>query len=437
MARADANPNPCRDSTQAKPESLFGSATSGIQAGGLRHWYGGSLLRGWSKSKIAVVTCLAAVAGGAYAVYGTIAGFWTAGQPAVGAEASKPRKAVAALGRIEPQSEIINLGAGTASPDRLEQLFVARGDLVKKDQVLGYLGGYAEQVAQQAMFKAQLEEAKLRLATETELNRSRIESAETHQRQILEVSPLRMAAQQATIASLEAKLANDRDIFDTQMQLFDRGATSRRLREDQHAAVLQGEANLASARARLAELRQQFEVDKIDAEVQVKVARAQLVRNEAEFPIASLESQIAVAQSRARRLTLYAPVDGRILNIKVKPGEDIGTGPLLTMGDTSRMRAVAEIYETDIGQIRIGQKATAASRALSDPLTGRIVRIGNMIFKNDVLNVDPAARADARVIEVWIDLDDAAAVERLTNLTVDIVIDTSATNAPVAHSGSP
>ena len=344
---------------------------------------------------------------------------------------------MSALGRIEPQSEIINLGAGTASPDRLEQLFVARGDLVKKDQVLGYLGGYAEEVARQAMFKAQLEEAKLRLTTEAELNRSRIESAETHQRQIREVSPLRIAAQEATIASLEAKLANDKDIFDSQMQLFDRGATSRRLREDQHAAVLQDEANLASARARLAELRRQFEVDKIDAEVQVKLARAQLARNEAEFPIASLQSQIAVAESRARRLTLYAPVDGRILNIKVKPGEDVGTGPLLTMGDTGRMRAVAEIYETDIGQIRIGQKATAASRALSDPLTGRIVRIGNMIFKNDVLNVDPAARADARVIEVWIDLDDGAAAERLTNLTVDIVIDTSEANTPLAHSGSP
>jgi hypothetical protein len=65
------------------------------------------------------------------------------------------------LGRIEPQSEIFNLSAGTATPDRLEQLFVARGDLVKKDQVLGYLGGYAEQAAQQEMFKAQLEEAKL------------------------------------------------------------------------------------------------------------------------------------------------------------------------------------------------------------------------------------------------------------------------------------
>jgi HlyD family secretion protein len=393
-------------------------------------------LRGWSTKAIALAACLLALAGGA--AYALIAGLWSsAQQAAVGAEHNKPRQAVAALGRMEPQSEIINLGAGTSSPDRLERLFVARGDPVKKDQVLGYLGGYAEQVAQQEMFKNQLEEAKLRLTTEVELNRSRIESAETHQRQILEVSPLRIAAQEATIASLEAKLANDKDIFDSQVQLFDRGAASRRLREDQHAAVLQDEANLASERAHFAELKQQFEVDKIDAGVQVKQARAQLARAQAEFPIASLQSQIAVAESRARRMTLYAPVDGRILNIRVKPGEDVGTGSVLTMGDTDRMRAVAEVYETDIAQVRVGQPATVASRALSHPLTGKVARIGNMIFKNDVLNVDPAARADARVIEVWIDLDDSTLTERLTNLTVDVVIDTSEANTPVARSGPP
>jgi multidrug efflux pump subunit AcrA (membrane-fusion protein) len=86
-------------------------------------------LRGSSKSEIALAACLVGVAGGAYAV-GTIVGFWTAGQPTVRAEGSKPLQAVAALGRIEPQSEIINLGAGTASPDRLEQLYARVDDRI-------------------------------------------------------------------------------------------------------------------------------------------------------------------------------------------------------------------------------------------------------------------------------------------------------------------
>jgi HlyD family secretion protein len=393
-------------------------------------------LPGWSKPKnSAVAAGLFVLVLGLYAAYGTTGSYWIRGQGTAAEDASgKPRQAVAALGRIEPQSEIINLGAGASSPDRLEQLFVERGDRVAKGQVLGYLGGYAEQVAQQEVFKQQLEEAERRLKTEVELDQSRIESAQVHQKQILDVSPLRIAAQEATIASLQAKLANDKDVLDSEMQLFDRGAASRRVREDQRALVLQDEANLAAARARLEELRHQFEVDKIDAEVQLKLARAQLARAQAEFPVASLRSQIAVAESRARRLTVFAPIDGRILNIRVKPGEEISEGPLLSMGDTSRMRAVAEVYETDVARVRIGQAAVVTSRALRGPLAGKVVRVGSMIFKNDVLNVDPAARADARVVEVWIDLEDGAPAERLTNLTVDVLIDTSGPETPVARS---
>ena len=59
-----------------------------------------------------------------------------------------------------------------------------------------------------------------------------------------------------------------------------------------------------------------------------------------------------------------------------------------------------------------------------------------MVFKNDVLNVDPAARADARVVEVWIDLDDTPDVARLTNLTVDVVIATSDSDAALAGSAT-
>jgi HlyD family secretion protein len=346
---------------------------------------------------------------------------------------------VAALGRIEPQSGIINLGA-SALPDRLETLLVERGDLVKKDQVLGYLGAYAEQVAQRDVFRAQLDEAKQRLKAATKMDLARIEGAQIHQRQVEDVAPFKIAAQEAIVASLDAKLTNDKDNLETDRQLSADGLTSRRLRNNQKSVVLQGEANLKSARDRLAELKRQYELDKVEAATQVALARATLERAQADIPIASLEKQIELADARARTLTLHAPVDGRILNVIVKPGEQVGRGPILTMGDTGKMRVVAEIYETDISRVRLGEAATITSRALAKRLTGRVVRIGSMIFKNDVLNVDPAARADARVVEVWIELDDGAPAERLTNLTVDVIIavsDGAAPEAAIARSATP
>jgi HlyD family secretion protein len=393
-------------------------------------------LRVWFTSRNLLLALLLSLALGALVFYAVGTGYFAAAREPPASVAVAARSLVSALGRIEPASETINIGPGVA-PDRLDTLFVARGEVVQQGQVLGYLGGYSEQVAQLDMYRSQLEEARLRLKTEIELNQSRIEAAETRQKQILEVSPLRIAAQEATIVSLQAKLANDRDILASQSQLYSRGISSRRLQEDQQAMVLQGEANIASARARLAELKQQFTFDQIDAEVQIKVARYQLERSKAEFPVASLQSQVALAEARRQRLTITAPIAGRILNIKVKPGEVVGNGPILTMGDTSRMHAVAEVYETDIGRVKVGQTATITSRALPRQLTGKVVRIGNMIFKNDVLNVDPAARADARVVEVWIDLDEPAMIERLTNLTVDVVINTDSVPPAVARSGKP
>lgn len=352
------------------------------------------------------------------------------------ADAPARPSGVVALGRIEPVSEIINLGGGVAT-DRLESLLVSRGDPVKKGDILGYLDSYAEQIAQRDYYKAQLDEAERRLKAEIYLDQSRIEAAQIHQKQVLEVSPLRIAAQEATIASLEAKAVNDRDILDSRLQLYSRGVSSRRLQDDQKATVLQSEANLTAAKARLAELRHQFEIDRLDAEAQVQVARAQLDRQVAEIPIASLRRQIALAETRAKRLTLYAPINGRILNVKVKPGENVESGPILTMGNTETMRAVAEVYETDISRVRLGQSATITSLALSQPVTGKVARIGSMVFKNDVLNVDPAARADARIVEVWIDLDDATLTRQLTNLTVNVAINTNAHDVSIVSTDRP
>jgi HlyD family secretion protein len=345
---------------------------------------------------------------------------------------------VGALGRVEPGSEIVNLGAGNlggAPQDRLAALFVERGEIVRKGQVLGYLSGRAAQVAQRDVLQAQLDEAKAQLQTETALDRQRIAAAEIHQRSILEVTPSRIAAQQADVATLQTTLDDDKDLLNINTRLYPLGVATRRARDSQQAIVREDESKLAAARAHLAELNQQFAIDQIDAAHQIAVAQATAARARADLPIASLQSQLALAEERIKNLTLYAPIDGRILNVMALPGDTVGAGPILAIGDTSHMRVVAEVYETDIGRVGLRQTATITSRALARPLTGKVVRIGDMIFKNDVLQVDPAARVDARVVQVWIALDDPAPVARLTNLTVDVLI--QAAEAPVAAAAMP
>ena len=333
--------------------------------------------------------------------------------------------AAAALGRVEPQSEIINLGAGGlggAPQDRLEALLVNRGDPVAKGQELGYLAGRAEQIAQRDYVQAQLDESRAKLKTETAVDQQHIADAETHLQQVLDVSPKKIAAQEAEVKVLEATLDDHQDVLNVNRNLFSSGYASRRQRDGQDAIVREDLARLDSGHALLVQLQQQFEYDKRSSQIQIDLMKATLARAQADFPIASLEKQVKLADTRAHNLTLYAPIDGRILNVLVRPGENVGTGPVLTLGDTSKMRVVAEIYETDIGRVKLGERATITSRALAKPQAGKVVRIGDMVFKNDVLHTDPAARTDARIVQVWIELDDAAPLQDLTNLTVDVLI---------------
>jgi HlyD family secretion protein len=89
---------------------------------------------------------------------------------------------------------------------------------------------------------------------------------------------------------------------------------------------------------------------------------------------------------------------------------------------------VTEVYETDIGRVRLGQPATITSRngAFPGTLTGTVAEIGLQIAKNDVIDDDPAANADARVVEVRVRIDQGEVVAALTNLQVDVAIDIEA-----------
>lgn len=136
------------------------------------------------------------------------------------------------------------------------------------------------------------------------------------------------------------------------------------------------------------------------------VTRAALREAEAEFEL-----------ERVR-----APISGKVLKIRAYPGEAVGADGVCEIGQTDEMYAVAEVYENDIGYVRVGQRATAISPALDGEARGTVEEIGWKIGKMDVLSTDPAAKTDARVVEVRIKLDDSQRVEHLTNLQVDVRI---------------
>ncbi|MBE9197120.1 HlyD family efflux transporter periplasmic adaptor subunit, partial [Synechocystis sp. LEGE 06083] len=123
-----------------------------------------------------------------------------------------------------------------------------------------------------------------------------------------------------------------------------------------------------------------------------------------------------------------APVDSQVLKIYSRPGEKVSdTNGILDLGITSQMIVVAEVYENDIGRVELGQTAwvTSENDSFGGELEGKVTNIGLRIGKNDVLDSDPAADIDARVVEVKIALSPSASkkVAGLSNAKVVVKIE--------------
>ncbi len=141
-------------------------------------------------------------------------------------------------------------------------------------------------------------------------------------------------------------------------------------------------------------------------------------------------AQAAVRQAQAELAQAYvrAPAAGAILKIRARPGEVPGTNGIVEMGQTSQMVAVAEIYESDIAKVRVGQTASVSSEsgAFGQTVRGKVTYIGLQIGKKDVLSTDPAADTDSRTVEVKVAIDptDSQTIKTLTNSKVVVKIST-------------
>lgn len=167
------------------------------------------------------------------------------------------------------------------------------------------------------------------------------------------------------------------------------------------------------------------EADLARGEADAGAASCAARRNEArvaESHIAAEEAALARHRAELQRSFVHAPVAGRVLDLHARPGELVGAEGILDLGRVDQMFAIAEVYETDIRHVRTGQRARVTSDALPAPLAGTVTRIRPKVAKMDEIGTDPAALKDARIVEVEVRLDDAAAAANLTHLQVQVEI---------------
>ncbi|MEL6223444.1 MAG: ABC exporter membrane fusion protein [Cyanobacteria bacterium J06627_8] len=331
---------------------------------------------------------------------------------------------VTALGRLEPNGELVNLTAPTSIQEsRIDQLLIQEGDRIEVGQVIAILDNRDRLEAALLQAEEQVSIARANLA---QVNAG----AKTGELQAQQAEITRLEAdqvgtintQQATIARLDAEVRNARIEAERYESLYDEGAISASERDTKRLTFETSQRQLQEAEAAL---------ERIQSTTQEQILQARATLDQlaevrpvdvavAEAEVQSAIAAVAEAKADLDQAYVRSPRAGQIIKIHTRPGENIADEGIATLGQTQEMMAIAEIYQSDVAQIEIGQPAEITSSAIPGTLTGTVERIGLQVEQQEVVDEDPATNIDARVVEVHIRLDPDAntQVAGLSNLQV-------------------
>ena len=183
------------------------------------------------------------------------------------------------------------------------------------------------------------------------------------------------------------------------------------------AAVKSAEARVATESASMADVQNQLEMwkavtdsravskDELDRKrFAVDIQQAKLAQARAEAQ--SAEAQVKSTQIEIDRRMVKAPVDGQLLQVKVRLGEYAPAGalatPLMMIGNTQVLHVRVDVDENDAWRVRGAEaKATGYVRGNRDINTSlRFVRVEPYVVPKRSLTGDSTERVDTRVLQV-------------------------------------
>ena len=122
--------------------------------------------------------------------------------------------------------------------------------------------------------------------------------------------------------------------------------------------------------------------------------------------LARSQAAVAAAADNLRKTRFEAPFDGVVSALNVEAGENVITGTMnnpgteiLVVSDLSRMLVKADVDETDVVEMRLGQKAKITVDALPDTsFAGTVTEIGNTAKRSLVSTVEGQTNFEVKVV---------------------------------------
>lgn len=352
--------------------------------------------------------------------------------PEVQTQMEQPKQVVA-LGKLIPKGEVIKLSVANAEDSRVNQILVEEGDRVKKNQVIAILQGLEnrQRDLEEAEKEVELAQAKLEQVQAGESKQAELAAQQANISRLESQLRNETVEKQAAIASAQAQLKQAKLTYERNRTLQQQGAVSKQVFDQAQERFEMAQAALDERQAQLSNTKQTLKEEIIQE--QENLAQLQEIRP-VDVRVAEVELEkaiIAVEKIKAdlEDTKVKVPISGQILRINTRVGEQVNTQQgIVELGRTDRMYAIAEVYETDIGKVSIGQPATISSEygGFEGKLKGKVEHLGLQVGAKQLSegSEDPTQDENSRIVEVKIRInpEDSKKVAGLTNMKVRVEI---------------
>jgi HlyD family secretion protein len=260
----------------------------------------------------------------AVAVVGGTAVFYARWQPAPAADR------IVVSGNIE----ITEAQASFKAAGRIDARLVSEGDVVSAGQIIARLD-------------------RIELAQQVALQQAEVQAAAADLAELEAGSrPEEIAQGEAAVRRARAEEERWRAEAARQSDLYAQDIVSAREREAADATLAVARAQLRDAEERLALLRKGPRHERI-AQARARLERSRQARG--------------LSQTRLDDALLVAPISGIVLAENIEPGEYVSPGsPVVTIGVLGDVWLRAYIDETDLGRVKVGQRARVTTDTYPD-----------------------------------------------------------------------
>ena len=167
--------------------------------------------------------------------------------------------------------------------------------------------------------------------------------------------------------------------------------------------------DLASARINLRTAEEQVE----DADNAAQISQAKISRYSARNQVADARARIKEIEAQLAAGTLRAPIDGVVTEVNVSAGFDATAGAAIVL-DAPGFQVTADVVESDLASVEVGQTATVSIDAVDSDVTGTVTAVSPLATEGESVVSYP----------VTVALDESPADAR-AGMSADVTITTA------------